>query len=329
MRAFTVAVIAICMVSVASAQPKKPKGSKPPPPPPPAPVVSAEKARADALFEDGRRYLEKKEYALACTAFEQSNAADPAIGTLLNIALCYETWGKTASAYRWYLESERSAREKKDDREKGAREKVDELAPKVPHLQVNIPETTEKSVVYLLDGKETTREKLADDLLLDPGSHDIEVRVPGREPKKTTVELKNGERKRVTLEMPRAPVKEIITPRNTRRLYGGIALIGGGALTMGAAGFVALIARQDYVNAIEDCPMQTCTQRDAYDKTQDARSRATYMTFVTIGGAAIVGAGIYFILTSKGKPITVERTALELTPVIGPDGLGFAVGGSF
>src|SRR5687767_9767942 len=102
MRAFLVAVLAICIVSVASAQPKKPP--KKPPPPVPAPVVTPEKQRADALFEDGRRYLEKKEYALACTAFEQSHAADPGIGTLANIALCYETWGKTASAYRWYLE---------------------------------------------------------------------------------------------------------------------------------------------------------------------------------------------------------------------------------
>src|SRR5438309_4348973 len=53
----------------------------------------ADKKRADALFEDGRRYLATHEYALACTAFEQSQEADPAIGTQLNIALCYENWG--------------------------------------------------------------------------------------------------------------------------------------------------------------------------------------------------------------------------------------------
>ncbi|HLL21253.1 MAG TPA: hypothetical protein VK427_03930, partial [Kofleriaceae bacterium] len=60
---------------------------------------SSSKTRADKLFSDGRKYLVNGEYSLACTAFEQSQAADPAIGTQLNIALCYEQWGKLAAAY--------------------------------------------------------------------------------------------------------------------------------------------------------------------------------------------------------------------------------------
>jgi len=223
--------------------------------------VSPEKQRADALFDDGRKYLEKKEYALACTAFEQSMQADPALGTQLNISLCYDLWGKTASAYRAFLETLRLAKDKKDaERENEAQAKVDSLAPRVPHLQVDIPATTETSVVYLLDGKELPREKLVDDLLLDPGTHDIEVRVPGREAKRKSVELLNGERKRITLDLPKAPVKEVITPRRKGRLYGGITLVSGGAIVMGVAGFVALAARSDYAEAVGACPMRTCTQ---------------------------------------------------------------------
>ncbi len=335
MRAWAVAACLAIGATSAFARPKPKKVPKPPPTEPapapaadpPPPPSSPEKQRADALFEDGRRYLEKKEYALACTAFEQSHAADPAIGTMLNIALCYEQWGKTASSYRAYLESVRLAKDKKDEREKGAQDKVDELAPRVPHLQVDIPPTTETSVVYLLDGKEITRDKLEGDLLLDPGSHDLEVRVPGREPRKKVVELLNGERKRVSLELPKAPVKEVITPRRKGRLYGGIGLVSGGALVMGVAGFVALAARQDYADAVANCPMKVCTQHDDYVATQDARDRATYMTFVGIGGAALVGVGVYMILTSKGKSITVEKT-VEVQPLVGPDRIGFAIGGS-
>src|SRR5947208_10483179 len=84
-----------------------------------------QKIRADKLFDDGRKYLASKEFALACTAFEQSQEADPAIGTELNIALCYEEWGKVTAAYRAYLEAERLAKEKKDDREAGAHDKVE------------------------------------------------------------------------------------------------------------------------------------------------------------------------------------------------------------
>ena len=138
MRVFAVAV-AIGCASVAYAAPKpKPKPVpvvKKPPDPPPSP----EKVRADALFQDGRRYLASKEFALACTAFEQSQLADPGIGTQLNIALCYEEWGHIAASYRAYLEALRLAKEGKDDRQNGAQMKVDQLASMVPHLQVEIP----------------------------------------------------------------------------------------------------------------------------------------------------------------------------------------------
>src|SRR5512143_4293143 len=86
----------------------------------------ADKARADKLFEDGRGYLQRKEYALACTAFEQSQEADPAIGTQLNIALCYEQWGKLTAAYQAYVEAEKQAKLKKDNRVKVAHKKVTE-----------------------------------------------------------------------------------------------------------------------------------------------------------------------------------------------------------
>jgi hypothetical protein len=303
--------------------PAKKKPSKPAPPEPPTP----EKLRADKLFDYGRRYLAAKEYALACTAFEESNAADPAIGTLLNIALCYEEWGKLASAYRAYVEAERFAELKRDERAKGARKKVDELAPKAPHLRVDIPADADISTVFLFDGKEVTREKLGDDMLVDPGRHEIEARVPGRPPEKTVVELAPGDRKRIAIEVPRPELKVIVTtpPRKTGRLYGGIALTAGGAIAVGAAGFVALLARRDYADAIAGCPELRCETRAAYDATQGARRRATYMTFVGAGGVALAATGVYLILTSAG---TRSEKRVEILPVLdGGGGIGLALGG--
>ena len=124
------------------------------------------KERADKLFEDGRKYLSAKEYALACTAFEQSHVSDPAIGTQLNIALCYEAWGKTAAAYRAYVEAERLAKLKFDGRAKGARTKMDELAPKVPRLRLELPENADPSLVILFDNKELALDAIADDLMI-------------------------------------------------------------------------------------------------------------------------------------------------------------------
>src|SRR5437762_1555797 len=122
---FLAVAVAIGCASMAYAAPKpKPKPAPPAPKKPPDPPASPEKVRADALFQDGRKYLASKEFALACTAFEQSQLADPGIGTQLNIALCYEEWGKVAAAYRAYLEALRLAKEAKDDRLNGAQMKV-------------------------------------------------------------------------------------------------------------------------------------------------------------------------------------------------------------
>jgi hypothetical protein len=299
-----------------------PKGGKPVKPPPPSP----EKLRADKLFEDGRNYLAAKEYALACTAFEQSNQAEQAIGTLLNIALCYEQWGKVASAHRAYIEAERYAEQKLDMRSLGAHQKVLELAPMVPHLQLDVPADADISTVFLLDGKEIERSALGGDLLVDPGQHSIEARVPGRPPKTTTVELELGEKRRITIEVPRPEVKVIVTstPRKKGRLYGGIAMLSGGALAVGTAGFVALLARRDYADAIGGCPELICESREAYDATQTARRRATYMTFVGAGGLVLAAAGLYMVLTSAGGK---NERRVELVPLIHGDGGGLAIGG--
>lgn len=300
----------------------------------------ADKARADKLFEEGRGYLQRKEYALACTAFEQSQQADPAIGTQLNIALCYEEWGKLASAYKAYVEAERLAKDKKDKREKHARKKQDELEPKLGRLRISVPASADPYSIFLFDGKETTREELVEEQLLDAGAHTIEVRVAGAPPKVTSIDLKGGESKSIEVELPVVVVtptggseprrqRETITiagPRQKGKLYGGLALGGAGLVTMGVAGVVALGARSDYNNAIAMCPGNVCTDRANYDATQDARSKANTMTFVTIGGAALVGVGVFLILTSKGEPITVEKVSAR--PLLTPDTVGIAIGGS-
>lgn len=292
-------------------------------------VADSQKERADKLFEDGRKYLAAKEYALACTAFEQSHASDPAIGTQLNIALCYEAWGKTASAYRAYVEAERLARLKFDDRAKGARAKVDELAPKLPRLRLELPDNADPSLVILFDNKELPVANLADELLIDPGKHRVEARVAGMPPKASEIDIANGESKTITIDVPVAKAAvgvPGIGPRRAGRLYGGIALISIGVVAIGGASVIALGARQDYNDEINNCPQFVCTSRTSYDVTQDARKRANYMTIVGVGGFVLAGTGMILVLTSRGKPVERQGT-VSIVPVLGLDQVGVAIGG--
>ena len=295
----------------------------------------ASKARADKLFEDGRKYLAAKEYALACTAFEQSQVADPAIGTELNIALCYEQWGKVASAYRAYVEAARLADAKRDNRAKGAHQKIDELDAKAPRLALELGADADPSAVILVDGKEVERAHLADDAMLDPGPHEVEVRVPGVPAKRIAVELALRDRKRIPIDAaPAKPVVTVVLPpppaqrttttsRSAPRLYGGIALAAGGAVLTGVAAVVALGARSDYNAAVAGCPALACTTRADYDATRSARSRANYMTFVGAGGLALAGVGVYLMATSR-----IEMRGVAIAPLLGEDRVGIALGGA-
>ena len=294
-------------------------------------AADTEKERADKLFEDGRKYLAAKEYALACTAFEQSQNSDPAIGTQLNIALCYEAWGKTASAYRAYSEAERLAKIKFDDRAKGARRKLDELSPQLPRLRLLVPLDADPSLVILFDNQELPIANLADDLLIDPGKHKVEARVAGMPPKSQEIDIANGESKSLTIDVPVAPKPQIVivpttSPRRAGRLYGGIALISVGVLAVGASSFIALGARQDYNDAVIRCDQFICPNRVDYDATQDARKRANFMTFVAAGGGVLAITGLLLVLTSKGKPVEQEP-AVSIVPVLGGDQVGIAIGG--
>src|SRR5882757_7808503 len=46
--------------------------------------------RAEALFDEGRRLMTAGDFTAACPKFASSQALDPAIGTALNLANCYE-----------------------------------------------------------------------------------------------------------------------------------------------------------------------------------------------------------------------------------------------
>jgi tetratricopeptide (TPR) repeat protein len=54
--------------------------------------------RAEALFEEGRRALDKEDYAAACALFEERQRLDPGAGTLMNLGTCKERLGSDAEA---------------------------------------------------------------------------------------------------------------------------------------------------------------------------------------------------------------------------------------
>src|SRR5580693_2868029 len=96
---------------------------------------SADAARAEALFAEGRRLMAGHDYTAACPKFADSQALDPAPGTALNLATCYERAGKLASAWATFKTAQASAESAgQRDRAAAARKQVANLEPKLSRL---------------------------------------------------------------------------------------------------------------------------------------------------------------------------------------------------
>jgi hypothetical protein len=96
-----------------------------------------ERVLAETLFSAGRALMQEGRIPEACRKFEASQSVAPALGTLLNLALCHEKEGRLATAWVEFKQAFALALEKRDsDREAFAREHIRQLEPQLPMLSV-------------------------------------------------------------------------------------------------------------------------------------------------------------------------------------------------
>jgi len=298
--------------------------------------------RADQLFKKGKRLLAEKRYAEACSAFEDSDRLDPGIGAKLNVARCYQEWGKLATAWRWFSDAETMAKEAKDDRAVKIHGLIEELDPSVPRLTIKAPRDADTAgIVVKLDGVDLDVAGLGAERRVDPGPHQIEYVIAGARQSKT-IPAERGASSEVTLDLPRAaaaarkrrasePAVEAAGDAGRTRRLAGLGVSAAGVVALGVASVVAIGARSDYRNAIASKCRGAADMCDAdgVTATHDARHRANIATLVSIGGAAAIAGGLvlYFTAPRGGAPSTEH--ALYLAPSVGSDGGGVVFGGAF
>lgn len=299
-------------------------------------AVPAHADRADQLFRKGKKLLAEKRYAEACNAFEESDKLDPGIGAKLNVAKCYQDWGKLATAWRWYRDAEAMATSTRDERARKIHALIEELDASVPRLTLKLPpDANIDGVVIKLDGLILERSDLGVERRVDPGPHQIETIINGAGQTKL-IPLERGSSSEITLDVPTrtkpAAGGDLVAtadPGRARRLT-GMVTGGGGGLALIIAGIVTLRARDNYKYSLATHCQGATDMCDAIglDTTQRARRRANIATVITVGGLAAVAGGLYLYVTAPRLPLGREH-ALYLTPQVGGDATGLVLGGAF
>lgn len=298
-------------------------------------VDAAAKAAADALFKEARQLMTSERYAEACPKFAESQRLDPAAGTLLNLADCFEKNGQTASAWATFGEASRAAElRKRADWKATADSRIRALEPTLSFLFVNVdPETARlPNLVIVRDGLEVRRAQWGTAIPIDPGAHEVIARAPQHGEWRTTVKLKNaGDRQ--TIQVPALPPLTVsrenaeVTPPSPpppspRRSSGlttlGVVSLGAGVVGLGTGVVFGLLASNKASKVDTLCPSTPCSDTAGLEANDAAHTYATISTVGVVAGGALSVLGVVLLLWPS--PSSSPSARMVVVPSVGTTG---------
>jgi serine/threonine-protein kinase len=259
------------------------------------PRASASENVAEQLFQEGRAALAQGRTAEACPLLADSLSIDPAGGTALLLADCWERLGKLATAWSAYQTALAYAvRDERADRAEAARARIAALTPKLPRLRLvdhrNLPE----GASLTLDGEALPSRAWRGAIPVDPGEHWIVLSASGHRAARIRFDAQTGRVTEVVLpRLARSTPQRRLDPR--ARPSSVVGDVGTTALAVGLASLVAgaiagvhalhLDARAD-----ERCPGAECSDPVAVGDSR-AGLRAAQVSNAALGVGAVFSIG--------------------------------------
>jgi tetratricopeptide (TPR) repeat protein len=294
---------------------------------------------AQSLFDRARALMTEGRYAEACPLFAESQKLDPGGGTLLNLALCHEKEGRTATAWTEYQEALSLAiRDGRDDRKQIADERIGALRGKIPSVVIELPPNVDTSGWNLtIDGSAIPKVALGAAFPIDPGEHTLVTAAPGHVARSERFAIAASETKRLrvaTLD-PTAKSDSVIAPSPTAapipvetRLSGASWIVGGigGALVLasGVTGVLALLSDRQSKDHVDNAGCVSgrdfCKDPNELDQARSAHDRARTLAWVSTGALMLGAAGVTTAFLLPREPVSAQ-----LRPV----GRGFELGATF
>jgi tetratricopeptide (TPR) repeat protein len=305
-------------------------------------------AVADALYRQARDLMAAGKYDEACPKFAQSQQLDPATGTLLNLAACHEKQGRLTTAWLEYSDAVVAARrDAREDRVQYAAERAHELEPKLSRLTLLLaPEADSPGLTIELDGASVGRAVIGAPTPVDPGAHTVRATAPGKKPLLFNVEMGAlADQQSLTIPKLEDAPPEVAAPApsaaaappgvsaprepherdalENRPIPTYVYVAGGVTLALaasaGATGLAYLNKRGDYDDAAKQGATSTVERRHDQALTYGRINLGLWL------GAAL-GAGVTtYLYVTRPK----QRTAVQVTPWLGPRVAGLGVTGGF
>ena len=154
--------------------------------------------------------MEARRYAEACPRFAESQRLDPGGGTQMNLALCHEKEGKTATAWAEFNTAlSQAIKDGRKDRLTLARERIAALEAILPRLTVTVAPGEEVAGLDVkLDGVSVGKLVLGSPAAVDPGTHRVDASAPGRQAWSVLVPITAGETKQI--QVPQLSVESLV-----------------------------------------------------------------------------------------------------------------------
>lgn len=283
-------------------------------------AANAADSRAEALYQEGRRAAEAKDWALACEKFKSSLEREAAPGTLLNLADCEENRGQLVLALTHFEAASRTYRSG-DARATYAKDRAAAVEKRVAKLTIRLPAANTTSTVEC-DGVRLDPAHLGIAMPVDPGDHVIVFHMPARPDAVRSVRLAPGESRDVEIILEsadgapapsitiapapqkNAPSNATSPPNDTSdssplRTAGYVSLgIGGVALGIGVLGGLMTMSAKNAADA--HCPTTGCDGEgsSAQDRGKTWSNVGT-VGFVVGGVGLLTGAGILLLAPSR------------------------------
>lgn len=272
-------------------------------------------AAAESLFQEARKLIDAKRFSEACPKLVASHKLAPAVGTLLNLADCYEKAGQLASAWARFHEAIALAqRLGRPDREKTAKDRAEKLEPRMIRLTIV---SLEKDAEVKLDGSVLDPAVLGTAVPVDPGKHAIEASAKGKKPFTTTIDVSDRVRT-PSVEIPmldvdpeaakasaaaanadKNPPEERGSDGSGQRIASYV-LMGVGVVGLGVGTVFGLKTSSTWSDAKTHCTGLEC-DRTGVQLATDAKNAGTVSTIAFVAGTALLAGGaILFFTTPKG-----------------------------